>query len=147
MRHLGLPYGTGATRSSRVTISRFGRGNTQNTQWRAVHSASFLCEKKFELTRVVAQWIGPGVSAIEANKPPGRGVHRCHALLLDLDGTLCRQHVGGTSRPGDGRPVTSGVPFEQIVPYMHGIPADQALELAVPGIDDLTKSRLASENI
>jgi sugar-phosphatase len=84
------------------------------------------------------------VSAIEANSRRAGVSIGATALLLDLDGTL----VDSTSAVESAWRWAArhlGVPFEQIVPYMHGIPADQALELAVPGIDDLTKSRLASE--
>ena len=66
------------------------------------------------------------------------------ALLLDLDGTLVDSSTAVESawRWAAER---LGVPFRQIAPYVHGIPADQALELAIPGIDGPTRTRLADE--
>jgi len=66
------------------------------------------------------------------------------ALLLDLDGTLVDSTTAVESawRWAADR---LGVAFSQFAPYMHGIPADQALELAVPGLDGVTKTRLAGE--
>lgn len=66
------------------------------------------------------------------------------AVLLDLDGTLVDSSTAVESawRWAAER---LDVPFSQIAPYVHGIPADQALELAIPGIDRLTKTRLADE--
>jgi sugar-phosphatase len=66
------------------------------------------------------------------------------ALLLDLDGTLVDSAT--VIEPAWRWAAEQlGVPFRQLAPYMHGIPADQALELAIPGIDGSTKSRLAEE--
>jgi mannitol-1-/sugar-/sorbitol-6-phosphatase len=66
------------------------------------------------------------------------------AVLLDLDGTLVDSSTAVESawRWAAER---LDVPFSQLAPYVHGIPADQALELAIPGIDCLTKTRLADE--
>jgi sugar-phosphatase len=66
------------------------------------------------------------------------------ALLLDLDGTLVdsSRAVESAWRWAADR---LGIPFSQIAPYVHGIPAEQALELAIPGIDDHAKTRLADE--
>jgi sugar-phosphatase len=66
------------------------------------------------------------------------------ALLLDLDGTLVDSSTAVESawRWAADR---LGVPFSQIAPYVHGIPAEQALELAIPGIDGPTKTRMAGE--
>jgi sugar-phosphatase len=66
------------------------------------------------------------------------------ALLFDLDGTLVDSTTAVESawRWAADR---LGVAFSHFVPYIHGIPADQALELAVPGLDDVTKTRLAGE--
>jgi len=66
------------------------------------------------------------------------------ALLLDLDGTLVdsSRAVESAWRWAADR---LGVPFSQIAPYVHGIPAEQALELAIPGIEDHLKIRLADE--
>ena len=66
------------------------------------------------------------------------------ALLLDLDGTLVDSSTAVESA-WRWAAEQLGVPFSQIAPYVHGIPADQALELAIPGIDGPTKSRLAGE--
>ncbi len=66
------------------------------------------------------------------------------ALLLDLDGTLVDSTTAVESA-WRWAATQLGVPFEQIAPYVHGIPADQALEFAVPGLDDVTRSRLTSE--
>jgi sugar-phosphatase len=66
------------------------------------------------------------------------------ALLLDLDGTLVDSSIAVESAwrwAAD----QLGVPFSQIAPYVHGIPAEQALELAIPDIDGPTKSRIAGE--
>lgn len=66
------------------------------------------------------------------------------ALLLDLDGTLVDSSTAVESA-WRWAAEQLGVPFSQIAPYVHGIPADHALELAIPGIDGPTKSRLAGE--
>jgi sugar-phosphatase len=66
------------------------------------------------------------------------------ALLLDLDGTLVDSATAVESA-WRWAAEQLGVPFRQIAPYVHGIPADQALEFAIPGIDGPTKSRLADE--
>ena len=66
------------------------------------------------------------------------------ALLLDLDGTLVDSSTAVESAwrwAAD----QLGVPFSQIAPYVHGVPTEQALELAIPDIDDATKSRIAGE--
>jgi sugar-phosphatase len=64
------------------------------------------------------------------------------ALLLDLDGTLVDSAIAVESA-WRWAAEQLGVPFSQIAPFVHGIPADRALELAIPGIDGPTKSRLA----
>jgi len=66
------------------------------------------------------------------------------ALLLDLDGTLV-DSAKAVESAWRWAAEQLGVPYCQIAPYVHGIPADKALELAIPGIDDPTKSRLADE--
>ena len=66
------------------------------------------------------------------------------ALLLDLDGTLVDSATVVESA-WQWAAEQLGVPFRLLAPYMHGIPADQALELAIPGIEGPTKSRLADE--
>jgi mannitol-1-/sugar-/sorbitol-6-phosphatase len=88
--------------------------------------------------------IGDNVSAVKANGHRTGISIGAKALLLDLDGTLVDSSTAVESawRWAAKR---LGVPFTQILPYIHGIPADQALELAVPGLDVLTKSRLAAE--
>jgi sugar-phosphatase len=88
--------------------------------------------------------IGDGVSAVKANGHRTGVTVGAKALLLDLDGTLVDSTTAVESawRWAAKR---LGVPFEQFAPYMHGIPADQALELAVPGLDDATKANVASE--
>jgi sugar-phosphatase len=88
--------------------------------------------------------IGDGVSAVKGNGHRTGVSVGAKALLLDLDGTLVDSTTAVESawRWAAER---LGVPFEQFGPYMHGIPADQALELAVPGLDDITKTNVASE--
>jgi mannitol-1-/sugar-/sorbitol-6-phosphatase len=66
------------------------------------------------------------------------------ALLLDLDGTLVDSSFVVESA-WHWAADRLGVPFSQIAPFVHGIPAEQALELAVPGIDEHSKTRLAEE--
>jgi sugar-phosphatase len=88
--------------------------------------------------------IGDGVSTVKTNHRRAGVSVGAKALLLDLDGTLVDSTTAVESawRWAAER---LGVPFEQIAPFMHGIPADQALGLAVPGLDDITKSKLANE--
>jgi sugar-phosphatase len=66
------------------------------------------------------------------------------ALLLDLDGTLVDSSTAVESA-WQWAAEQLDVPFTQLAPYVHGIPAEQALELAVPEIDDATKTRLATD--
>jgi sugar-phosphatase len=66
------------------------------------------------------------------------------ALLLDLDGTLVDSSTAVESA-WHWAAEQLDVPFGQIAPFVHGIPAEQALELAIPGIDDATKTRIAGE--
>jgi sugar-phosphatase len=66
------------------------------------------------------------------------------ALLFDLDGTLVDTTVAFES-VWRWAAHELDVPFSQIEPYIHGIPADQALGRAVPRLDEDTRSRLAAE--
>jgi mannitol-1-/sugar-/sorbitol-6-phosphatase len=66
------------------------------------------------------------------------------ALLLDLDGTLVDSSTA-VEAAWQWASEQLDVPFSQLAPYVHGIPAEQALQLAVPGIDEATKTRLAGE--
>ena len=66
------------------------------------------------------------------------------ALLLDLDGTLVDSTTAVESA-WRWAAEQLGVPYSQIAPYVHGIPAEQALELALPGMDGPTKTRMAAE--
>jgi mannitol-1-/sugar-/sorbitol-6-phosphatase len=66
------------------------------------------------------------------------------ALLIDLDGTLVDSTVAIEAAWRWAADQLS-IPFTQIAPYIHGIPADQALELAVPMLDEAEKGRLSSE--
>jgi mannitol-1-/sugar-/sorbitol-6-phosphatase len=65
-------------------------------------------------------------------------------LLIDLDGTLV-DSTAAVEAAWRWAADELGVPFTQIAPFMHGIPADQALELAVPNLDEATKKRLSNE--
>jgi mannitol-1-/sugar-/sorbitol-6-phosphatase len=66
------------------------------------------------------------------------------AVLLDLDGTLVDSATVVESA-WHWAAEQLGVPFRQLAPYMHGITADEALGLAIPGLDGPTKSRLAEQ--
>jgi mannitol-1-/sugar-/sorbitol-6-phosphatase len=66
------------------------------------------------------------------------------ALLIDLDGTLVDSTVA-IEEAWRWAADQLSIPFTKIAPYIHGIPADQALELAVPTLDEAEKRRLSSE--
>jgi sugar-phosphatase len=88
--------------------------------------------------------VGDNLPSIETARSESMVSIAAKALLLDLDGTLV-DSATAVEEAWHWAADRLGVPFSQIAPYVHGIPSDQALELAIPGIDDLTKSRLADE--
>jgi sugar-phosphatase len=66
------------------------------------------------------------------------------ALLFDLDGTLVDTTVAVESAWRWAADQLD-VPFSRIEPYIHGIPADQALGRAIPHLDEFSKKRLGTE--
>ncbi len=66
------------------------------------------------------------------------------ALLLDLDGTLVdtTAAVERSWRTLAGR---LGVPFTRLAPYIHGLPAGEALLRALPGLSQDERSALAEQ--
>jgi sugar-phosphatase len=66
------------------------------------------------------------------------------ALLLDLDGTLVDSTTAVESA-WRWAAEQLAIPFSQLAPYVHGIPAEQALELAFPDMDGPTRDRMAGE--
>jgi sugar-phosphatase len=66
------------------------------------------------------------------------------ALLIDLDGTLVDSTIAVEAAWRWAADQLS-IPFTQLAPYIHGIPADHALELAVPTLDEAERRRLSSE--
>ncbi|HEY6797142.1 MAG TPA: HAD-IA family hydrolase [Kineosporiaceae bacterium] len=75
----------------------------------------------------------------------GPGWSRCvRALLLDLDGTL----VDSTAAVIEGwrrGAALLGVPFRDLEPYLHGIPADQVLRRVAPLLAADERRRVADE--
>jgi mannitol-1-/sugar-/sorbitol-6-phosphatase len=88
--------------------------------------------------------VGDNLPSVETARSESLVSVSAKALLLDLDGTLVDSSTAVESA-WRWAAEQLGVPFSQIAPYVHGIPAEQALELAVPGIDEVTKTRLAGE--
>jgi sugar-phosphatase len=88
--------------------------------------------------------VGAKLPSVETDRSEPLVSIAAKALLLDLDGTLVDSSTAVESAwrwAAD----QLGVPYSQIAPYVHGIPAEQALELAIPDIDGPTKSRLTGE--
>jgi sugar-phosphatase len=72
------------------------------------------------------------------------GVVRAQAVLLDLDGTLVdtTEAVTGSWRRAAA---DLGIPFTDVEPYVHGIPADQVLARVAPSLDPGRRSRIAEQ--
>ncbi len=66
------------------------------------------------------------------------------AILLDLDGTLV-DSTASVEAAWQWVAGELGIPLAAIAPYMHGIPAEQALELAHPGLAQPRKRALVAE--
>ena len=66
------------------------------------------------------------------------------ALLFDLDGTLVDTTVAVESA-WRWAAEQLDVPFSRLEPYIHGIPADQALARAVPELSERTRVNLSIE--
>jgi sugar-phosphatase len=64
------------------------------------------------------------------------------ALLFDLDGTLV-DTTGAVELSWQQAARELDVPFDQLAPYIHGIPADQALKRAVPWLAAARRAELA----
>jgi sugar-phosphatase len=64
------------------------------------------------------------------------------ALLFDLDGTLV-DTTGAVESSWQQAARELDVPFDRLAPYIHGIPADQALKRAVPWVADARRAELA----
>jgi sugar-phosphatase len=88
--------------------------------------------------------VGDNLPSIETDRPEQMVSIAAKALLLDLDGTLVDSTTAVESA-WRWAAEQLGVPFSQIAPYVHGIPTEQALELAIPGIDGVTRAQLADE--
>jgi mannitol-1-/sugar-/sorbitol-6-phosphatase len=87
---------------------------------------------------------GANLPSVETDRSEPLVSIAAKALLLDLDGTLVDTSTAVESAwrwAAD----QLGVPFSQIAPYVHGVPAEQALQLAIPDIDEPTKVRMAGE--
>lgn len=66
------------------------------------------------------------------------------ALLLDLDGTLV-DSVRTVERSWRAAVERLGVPFDQVMPYIHGLPAHEALRRAFPTMAENERAQLAEQ--
>jgi sugar-phosphatase len=66
------------------------------------------------------------------------------AILLDLDGTLVDTTAAVVSS-WRSTAASIGVPFADVEPYMHGIPADQVLDRVAPHLAEEERARVAAE--
>jgi sugar-phosphatase len=88
--------------------------------------------------------VGANLPSVETDRSEPLVSIGAKALLLDLDGTLVDSTTAVESA-WRWAAEELGVPFSQIAPYVHGIPAEQALELAFPDMDGPTRTRMAGE--